>query len=241
MASTTTELIRVVYQGQAMPATQPIPPNVPGSRRHARTSRRRTIPAARAALLDKFGYVDRDGDGWRDLPDGKPLMLTMASTPTARDREIDEIWQKNMKAIGIRIEFIKQKWPDLLKMGKAGKLQMWRIGWINAYARRRRVRAAAVRQEHRADELFALRPAGVRRRCTVSRGCCPTAPSATSCIGGCRSSWPRTTRGRCACTRSRRRSLQPWVRGYKKHAYWEHPWLYIGVRQRATGRALTLR
>ena len=29
------ELIRVVYQGQALPATQPIPPNVPGSRRHA--------------------------------------------------------------------------------------------------------------------------------------------------------------------------------------------------------------
>ena len=23
--------------------------------------------------------------------------------------------------------------------------------------------------------------------------------------------------------------VQPWVRGYKKHAYWEHPWLYIGV------------
>ena len=61
-------------------------------------------------------------------------MLTMASTPTTRDREIDEIWQKNLKAIGIRIEFIKQKWPDLLKMGKAGQLQFWRIGWINAYA-----------------------------------------------------------------------------------------------------------
>ena len=58
----------------------------------------------------------------------------MASTPTTRDREIDEIWQKNLKAIGIRVEFIKQKWPDLLKMGKAGQLQFWRIGWINAYA-----------------------------------------------------------------------------------------------------------
>ena len=22
-----------------------------------------------------FGYVDRDGDGWRELPDGKPLVL----------------------------------------------------------------------------------------------------------------------------------------------------------------------
>jgi hypothetical protein len=34
----------------------------------------RLRPAARAnALLDLFGYVDRDGDGWRELPDGKPL------------------------------------------------------------------------------------------------------------------------------------------------------------------------
>ena len=23
--------------------------------------------------------------------------------------------------------------------------------------------------------------------------------------------------------------VEPWVRGYKKNAYWEHPWQYIGV------------
>jgi hypothetical protein len=23
--------------------------------------------------------------------------------------------------------------------------------------------------------------------------------------------------------------VQPWVRGYKKHAYWEHPWQYVDV------------
>ena len=133
MAFNTDELIRVVYQGQALPATQPIPPNVPG---HDDTLNVAAPydPAAARALLDKFGYVDRNGDGWRDLPDGKPLTLVMASTPTTRDREIDEIWQKNLKAIGIRVEFIKQKWPDLLKMGKAGQLQFWRVGWINAYA-----------------------------------------------------------------------------------------------------------
>ena len=27
------------------------------------------VPRAKA-LLDLYGYVDRDGDGWRDLPDG---------------------------------------------------------------------------------------------------------------------------------------------------------------------------
>ena len=38
-----------------------------------------------------------------------------------------------MRALGIRIEFTHQKFPDLLKMGRAGKLQMMRIGWITNY------------------------------------------------------------------------------------------------------------
>jgi ABC-type transport system substrate-binding protein len=88
LAFNTDELIRVVYQGQALRATQPIPPNVPG---HDDTLNVAPAydPAAARALLDKFGYVDRNGDGWRDLPDGRPLALVMASTPSTRDREID--------------------------------------------------------------------------------------------------------------------------------------------------------
>jgi hypothetical protein len=23
--------------------------------------------------------------------------------------------------------------------------------------------------------------------------------------------------------------VQPWVLGYKKHAYWEHPWKYLDI------------
>ena len=53
-------------------------------------------PAAAKALLDKFGYIDRDSDGWRELPDGKPLTIAMASPPTARDRQGDELWQRSL-------------------------------------------------------------------------------------------------------------------------------------------------
>jgi len=127
------EMIRVVYQGQALPATQPIPPNLPGHDDNWSVDLKYD-PAAAKALLDRFGYIDRDGDGYRELPDGKPLTLVMASTPSSRDRDFDELWQKSMKAIGIRIEFLKSKFPDLLKMGKAGQLQLWRLGWINLYA-----------------------------------------------------------------------------------------------------------
>ncbi len=132
MGFNTEEMIRVWWQGQALVASQPIPPGVAGHN-PGFVARAPYDPAAAKALLDKFGYVDRDKDGWRELPDGKPLTIVMASTPTGRDRERDELWKKNMTALGIRIDFMKQKWPDLLKMGRAGKLQMWPVGWINTY------------------------------------------------------------------------------------------------------------
>ncbi len=84
-------------------------------------------PTGARALLDKFGYVDRDNDGWRDLPDGKPLVLKKGTSPSALERQYDELWQRNMKSISIRIEFVTQKWPDLLKMARGGKLQMWQL------------------------------------------------------------------------------------------------------------------
>jgi oligopeptide transport system substrate-binding protein len=130
MAYNTNDEIRIVRQGQGEPATQPIPPNVTGYDPKL-SGHVRFDPAGAKALLDKFGYVDRNGDGWRDLPDGKPLTLTIASPPSAIDRQLDELWKKSMDAVGLRLEFVKQKWPDLLKMGRAGQLQMWSLGNIS--------------------------------------------------------------------------------------------------------------
>jgi len=122
------DLIRVGLQGQGAVANQPIPPEVPG---HISGIRNSTPydPGLARALLDKFGYKDRDGDGMRELPDGKPLTLMMGSAPTGENRIRDELWLKNMRDIGIRIDFVHQKWPDLLKMARAGQLQMWQVGW----------------------------------------------------------------------------------------------------------------
>jgi len=130
MAYNVEEEIRIIRQGQGEPATQPIPPNASGYDATLKATAGYD-PAGAKALLDKFGYVDRDGDGWRDLPDGKPLKIMMGSDPSALTRQFDELWQRSMNAIGVRIEFVKQKWPDLLKMGRYGQLQMWFLGNIN--------------------------------------------------------------------------------------------------------------
>jgi oligopeptide transport system substrate-binding protein len=89
---------------------------------------RQDVQLARA-LLDHFGYIDRDSDGYREMPDGKPLELTKSTTPRGLDRELDELWKKALDSIGIKVKFNNQKWPDLLKQGRAGQLQFWDLGW----------------------------------------------------------------------------------------------------------------
>ena len=71
-----------------------------------------------------YGYADRDGDGFREMPDGQPLLLELASPPDAFYRQMDEIWQKSMDALGVRVKFRKEKWPDLNKGGQLGTLQV---------------------------------------------------------------------------------------------------------------------
>jgi oligopeptide transport system substrate-binding protein len=123
--------IDVLRHGQGKLASQLVPPGIPGHDPVLAATNRYDPPSARA-LLDKFGYKDRDGDGYRETPDGKQLTITKASTPDASDRNENELWKKNMDAIGIRIAFFTQKWPELNKMSEAGQLQMWGLSWISA-------------------------------------------------------------------------------------------------------------
>jgi oligopeptide transport system substrate-binding protein len=120
--------IRVLRNGQGMEATQPIPPDVAG---HVRGFKGFAAydPAVAMALLDKFGYRDRDGDGYRELPDGTPLVLHMATETSPVYRAYDELWQRSLKAVGIKGDLQVQKFAELLKAAHAGKLQFWTLGW----------------------------------------------------------------------------------------------------------------
>ena len=133
MGFNTDEFIRVLFRGRAVPAQSPVPPDIAGYDAGHKTQAQIYDPAAARALLDRFGYKDRDGDGYRELPDGKPLTIERWSTPSSRDRQIDELWKKSMDAIGIRMVFKKDKLPEIRKMARAGKLQMRNDGWNADY------------------------------------------------------------------------------------------------------------
>jgi peptide/nickel transport system substrate-binding protein len=127
MAYNVEDEVAIVRQGQGVPGTQMLPPPSIGYDPNF-VDRSRYDPVTANALLDKMGYLDRDGDGWRELPDGRPFSLTIASPTSADYRNFDELWKKSLKAIGIRSDFLKQKFPDLLKQARAGQLQMFGLG-----------------------------------------------------------------------------------------------------------------
>ncbi|HSB25432.1 MAG TPA: ABC transporter substrate-binding protein [Burkholderiaceae bacterium] len=119
--------IRQIRRG-GIPAQSPVVPHTTGYDPKFKSEMGDYDPARARALLDLYGYVDRDGDGWRDLPDGKPLVIEMASQPDDFSRKFDELWKKNLNAVGIRIDFKPAQWPENLKAARAGKLQFWQLG-----------------------------------------------------------------------------------------------------------------
>lgn len=124
------EEIRVLRQNQGLPATQVVPPNMSGHD-PGYDGRLEYDPVAAKALLERFGYIDRNGDGFREQPDGKPLTLHIGSGTAAQDRESEELWKRSLNGLGIQVGFVKQKWPDLLKAARLGQVQMWQLGNIS--------------------------------------------------------------------------------------------------------------
>ncbi len=131
LAYDTGEAIRAIYRGQAIPAQSTVPPGALGFNPDL-AGMAEFDPAKAKALLDIYGYVDRDGDGYREAPDGSKLVLELATTSDSNGKQQDELWRKFMDRVGLRIEFRKGRWPELLRESRAGKLMMWNLGWTAA-------------------------------------------------------------------------------------------------------------
>ncbi len=132
LATDVSREINLLRRGQAIPAQTVVSPDTWGYDPNYKSENSDYDPARAKALLDMYGYVDRDGDGWRDLPDGKPLTLSYATQPDELSRQFDELWKKNMDAVGLRLTMFKGQWPEQLKMARAGQLMIWQLGYTAA-------------------------------------------------------------------------------------------------------------
>ncbi len=134
MAEDRGQEIAIIRRGQAAAAQSPIPPGVVGYDPNFYAPEQEYDPASAKALLDTYGYLDRDGDGWREMPDGRPIRLLYKYRANEQEaRQLAELWVKNLAAIGIRVDTQAQQFPDLLKDRKTGKYQFSEVQWIADY------------------------------------------------------------------------------------------------------------
>jgi ABC-type transport system substrate-binding protein len=119
--------IRIIFRGMAIPAQSPVMPHTTGYDPKFKSEMSQFSPSRAKALLDLHGYVDKNGDGWREQPNGEPLVLEVATQPDQNSRQLNELMKKNMDAIGIRVSFKAAKWPENLKAARQGKIQVWAL------------------------------------------------------------------------------------------------------------------
>jgi ABC-type transport system substrate-binding protein len=220
--------ITILEKGQSIEAFSPIAQGMAGYT-NERATWHEYNPAKARALLDLYGYIDRDGDGWREAPDGSQLSIDLASYPVLRERQRNELWKRAMDAIGIRMTFKKiEKLPDLRKQAQAGKVQMWTYGWIADYP-----------DGENFLQLFWSKSIGGANYSMYNK---PEYDALYEQIKIMPDSPARTERyrqmvkmlwvdnpWRVHYLRQRTVLMHPWVIGYKKHPFADEPWVYLDI------------
>ncbi len=126
--------IEIIRKGQAIAAQTPIPPGVVGYDPAFRSNAQDPDPPRAKALLDMYGYVDRDGDGWRELPDGRALVLEYKYSVGGQEaRQHAELWVKCMASVGLRMQATGVQFADLLNDKRVGNFQVASSAWIADY------------------------------------------------------------------------------------------------------------
>lgn len=85
------------------------------------------------SLLTGAGFIDRNGDGWRDLPDGTPMEKIIILTPPADYDPIriraGQAIAKNMRAVGVNAEAKSIDFDTLVATSNSMNYQMLTLGW----------------------------------------------------------------------------------------------------------------
>ena len=231
MAHNIDEEISMVWNGQAERTDYPIPPGVVGHDPLYR-SVSQYDPVMANKLLDRFGYK-KGKDGWRMLPDGRPLVLRYTSRNEASGVLLAEVWRKTYKALSIKMENERMIFGDLLKAEKLCKIQSRNFQWVADYpdgdnfmqlhyGPNVNQNNASCLADPEIDQLYAATqkmPAGPERDALYHK-----IARRIDVLGV----------ARMAYARYRNMLAQPSVLGFRKHPILHQEWAYIDVDRTLT-------
>jgi ABC-type transport system substrate-binding protein len=210
------------------PAQSPVVPHTVGYDPAFKSEMGEYNPARAKALLDTFGYLDRDGDGWREQPDGKPLVLEMASEPDQLKRKFDELWKKNLTAVGLQLRFKPAQWPENLKAARAGKLMLWVLGSSAASPDGQGALGRLYGPQAGSQNLARFKLAEFDRIYERMR-VLPDGPEREQLFLAAKRLAVAYMPYRFTAHRTEADMLQPWVTGYRRPLFWQEWWHLVDV------------
>ncbi len=222
--------IDVLRKRLAVNDDMPIPPGVVGYDPNYH-SINRYDPDLANKLLDYFGYK-KGADGWRTMPDGKPLVLRLATETGSTSRDFDELWQRSLDRIGVKIVFDAQKFADNVKAAKACKLMMWGQAWIADYPD----------GDNFMQLLYGPNTGQSNNGCYESKAfdafyekarLLPDSPERNILYLEMTRQMEVDGAWRLGVSRVRNQLIRPWVKGFKKHPILHAEWQYLDVDARS--------
>ncbi len=220
------EDINVIRRAMAVRAEMPIPPGVVGHDPKYRTLNQHD-PDLANRLLDRFGYK-RGADGYRNLPDGKPLTIRYASSGSVVDREHNELWRKSLDVIGVRIEFDTAPFVENQKAARACKLMMWESSWGADYPD----------GDNFMQLLYGPNSNQSNNGCYESKAFdafyeksreMPDSPERNRLFLEMSRQMEVDGAWSLHLSRERKQLLRPWAKGFKKHPILQAEWIYMDI------------
>jgi oligopeptide transport system substrate-binding protein len=230
MAYNLADQIKIIRKNQAVKAEYPIPPGVTGHEPAWKNSARYDPPSANS-LLDRFGYK-KGGDGYRNQPDGKPLVIRYSTTPDERGRLLAELMKKSMDSIAIKIDIHIDKFPELLKAEKQCRLMVRGAAWIADYPDGDNFMQLLYGPNSYQSNNACYKSAEYDKLYEKSK-LLPDSPERNKLYREMTKIMERDTPWIMNDSRYRNTLLQPQVVGYKKHPILHSDWVYIDLEEKA--------
>ena len=228
MGTDVQSFIKVIGKGRAVPAQTPIPPDIAGYDPGFKSEAQLYDPAAARALLDRFGYKDKDGDGFREMPDGKPLVIEYWSPPSSGERQADELRKKNMDALGLRLDIRHERVAELRKMARLGKIPMRYDGWNADYPDAENFMQLLYGPNAGQENQARFKLPAFDKLYDEAR-LLPDSPQRTKLFDRMTELVVAYAPWRLSEHRLEDQLMQPWVRNYKPHPIQSQVWLYVDI------------
>ncbi|MCM1129874.1 MAG: ABC transporter substrate-binding protein [Alistipes senegalensis] len=226
MAYNVEEEIALLRNGQAEPAEMIVPVGVAGHDPLYRSSIGYD-PELANRLLDYFGYRHQ-ADGYRTLPDGRPLVLKIRTEASASSNVASEIWKRGLDRIGLRVVFEVGNFADNVRDATQCRLMMWGSAWHADYPE----------GENFLQLLYGPNAGQGNHGCYQSAAydrlyreamSLPPGPKREALYQEMNRRMEADTAWVLHVSRVRNWLVRPWVKGFKKHPVLQSDWQYLDI------------